>query len=305
MNCFQWSSRASEHLDGLLPPPELRQASAHLDTCADCSHKFEHFRRLSQLMGEKRRTPLPLSIRKQPTSWFPHKLSGVSALSSWERLPWIIRSAMEGFGVAFVVFAVIAMTPKIRELYERGLTSGMETTSIKDLLGDSRGNKDDTPTLVRGKDATDPAEPAPPEEFSSEGEGDEGSIISNDEQTIRGAEIWRFNLLTDSPHEIQPKITTALINMGVPKSTHGLGGTEAPGGIQFDLLVPSSIVGGLKGMLVKFVTQPSSNQSEGDSNAENQPEEHIQRSPFTWFRNRSKRPLPEGKTRIVIWLSQI
>jgi hypothetical protein len=101
-------------------------------------------------------------------------------------------------------------------------------------------------------------------------------------------------LKTDSLREMQPRIVAILVGLDVPKETPGIGGIEAPGGIQFDLVVPSSAVASLMAQLKKLPT--SSRDAAADSVGTP--------TAFTWYKNKSKRKLANGKARVVIWLSQ-
>lgn len=213
--------------------------------------------------------------------------------------------------MAIVVFVILAMTPKIRQIYEQGLDRGMNPMNLKDLLGQSESGVDDAPKLSRGRELIDPQtqpdQNTAPEEDFVESEGmDEDTIIVDAGSSVGNGEIWRFNIRTDSPKDVQPRLTAALIHLGVAKQTPGLGGVEAPGGIQFDILVSKTLVQNLKNVLQKFAqTSPTSSPESSSTEGEVQENTTPKQEPFTWFRNRSKKQIPDGKTRVVIWLFQI
>jgi hypothetical protein len=145
--------------------------------------------------------------------------------------------------------------------------------------------------LARGKGDADDTEELASSEGDSEGaDGSAGVDVDSDVQ-VGKAEIWRFNLKTDAPAIVRGQILKALKDTGVPENTPGIGGVEAPGGIQFDLLVPISVIAPLKGQLERLAGRPSENLPFNET--------------FTWYKNRSKKPIPNGMSRVVIWLSQI
>jgi hypothetical protein len=133
---------------------------------------------------------------------------------------------------------------------------------------------------------------------SDEGEDHHHAEVTVDPNLQVGkSEIWRFNIKTDSPALVRTKIMKAFEEVGIKKETPGYGGIEAPGGIQFDLIVPQDSIPQLKAQLEQL-SQP-----------QNPSEDPAQRgssgSTFTWYKNRSKKPIPPGTSRMVIWLSQM
>jgi hypothetical protein len=100
-------------------------------------------------------------------------------------------------------------------------------------------------------------------------------------------------LKTVSPDELRPKVIQALIEMNIPNTTVGINGMQVPGGIEFDLVLPQSAVPNIKKALQKLT--PHSNDSQDESSASES---------FSWYKVKSKRKLPEGKSQVVIWLAQ-
>ena len=86
---------------------------------------------------------------------------------------------------------------------------------------------------------------------------------------------------------------TILTDLKIPANTPGIGGIEAPGGIQFDLIVPQTVIPDLKQALEKIAPAPPKDQ-EGSPFGET----------FTWYKKKSKNPLAVGQTHVVIWLAQ-
>lgn len=115
---------------------------------------------------------------------------------------------------------------------------------------------------------------------------------------IGDSEIWRFNVKTDSPREMRPKIVEALTQLSKDPKFPGIEGVEAPGGIQFNLILPKEMILDLKNEIRKISYRSTSSPGEQYS-------EQSVREIFTWYRNKSRKRIPKGQTQVVIWLSQI
>jgi hypothetical protein len=315
MNCFEWQSRSSDYLDGTLIGPQKKEADEHIDSCKECSEKYKHYRLILTSIASQPRSTLPVPIRKSPFSATLPRIDLQRSRSRWERTPWFIRTGAEGVGIAFIILFIVAMVPRVRSLYEKSIERRLDAFSVADLSLDNEAAKESgagpAVPLARGK-TYKPTEgesqdtSAPGDEFSGENEDDEDSAAGagtdgNDSVHVGSSEIWRFSIKTDSPHEIRPKVVQLLTDLGVSAQTPGVGGTEAPGGIQFDLLVPQGIVANLKHQLQKIAPSPA---SVHDANA-SEASEMATRETFTWYKNKSKRKIPAGKARVVIWLSQM
>ncbi len=283
MNCFEWQNHVSDYLDGKLKPDCKEFADQHIKQCQSCAEKHHHYLKIIDSISNQKKSALPPPIRKSPFSVpLPH-FSLASRKERWSKTPWYVRSGVEGLGITFTILFVIALIPKIlpkvKNLYERGMNNKIEIFSSDDYKLDS---ETEIP-LARGNlTMTNPNKGPAEEDFASENES-LGESATEEGAQAHMQEIWRFNLKTDSPLETRVKIIELLKKAGLSSQTSGIGGTEAPGGIQFDLMVPQSVITSLKEDLQKIVI--------GDA--------------FTWYKNKSKRLIAPGKARIVIWLSQI
>jgi hypothetical protein len=321
MNCFDWQNRASDYLDGSLTGAPKRQADEHLESCSDCRERHQHYRLILTSIASQPRSSLPVPIRKAPLqAALPRLDLARMGRSRWEQVPWYIRTTAEGTGIVLLILLGISYGPKLRALFERNLERGINIGELADTVGSGDASEASALNLPlsRGKQLpTGPGDPAqtgaagsaPAADTDSfaggeSGEGDDedasveggGSDDTQDDANVRvgSQEIWRFNMKTDSPHEIRPKIVQLLTDLNIPTSTPGLGGTEAPGGIQFDLLLPQSVVPALKKQLQRLAPPT--------------PEGLLTSTiggTFTWYKNRSKHPIPAGQTHVVIWLSQM
>lgn len=310
MNCFEWRNRAGDHLEGTLSPGVRREADSHLAECSPCQESAERYRRMTQALANHRRSPLPIPLRKDP-------LASPLLKAQWKTLfrrskaalpgaapTWWMRTGAEGTAVALALLLALALAPRARTLYERALERRLDAFPVADLdpTASSPSNSGGAPSPARGKlDADAASGPAAREDFTGE-YGEEEDSESNsgnsadDQAQVGASEIWRFNLKTDSPREVQPRVIQLLKSLGVPSSTPGLAGIEAPGGIQFDLLVDPSVIGPLRNGLRKLI--PGAPAAAADT----APAANAQ---FTWYKNKSKTRMAAGKTRIVIWLSQV
>ncbi len=319
--CFKWHTRASDILgsSGGAESPgeetipartaELRAAEAHLRDCGTCGERFKHYRLLLNTLAHQPRSTLPVPIRKAPlAASLPRLDMSAVGRSRWESLPWYVRTAAEATGIISMILIAIVAAPRLRNLYnqatERRLSEFAELFRRGDLGTDEVASLN-VPASARGKVAgADGAdfetegedEEATPEEEVSEDPKESVSFETETGEKIRvgNSEIWRFSLKTDSPAELRPKIVEAITSLRVAEDTPGIGGIEAPGGIQFDLIVPKGVIPALRGKLQKLAPKAPPELASSPAG-----------TTFTWYKNRSKRPIPSGKTRIVIWISQM
>jgi hypothetical protein len=272
-----------------------------------CSKKHNRYRLLLTSIAGQPRSALPPEIRKSPFSAGLPKLDWLQpGRTRWEHIPWYIRTTLESTGIIAIILIAVSAGPRLRALYERSIERSLNDFS------DSMNSSDapDAAPLTRGTSAqTTSAETMADTYAAGEGggeAGDEAGDASDSEEEVPvdvadtsdikvgNSEIWRFNLKSDSPREIRPQIAKILADSGLGVSAPGVGGTEAPGGIQFDLLVPKSAVSGLKKQIQQLAPPAP---ADAGNNSMSQT--------FTWYKNKSKQPIPAGKARIVIWLSQV
>jgi hypothetical protein len=129
--------------------------------------------------------------------------------------------------------------------------------------------------------------------------GEEADEISGEDESPQSAvhagqpQLWRFTLKTVSPDELRPQVIKALQELNIPPHTHGLAGTQVPGGIEFDLILPQTIVPNIKHALEKIIPGAA-----GDKDSP------VGSEIFSWYKVKSRKKLPEGTSKVVIWLSQ-
>lgn len=249
--------------------------------------------------------PLPEDLKSDPLhAETQHAGVGPRGTRLWRKIPWPIRTALEGTSIVLVVLMGVSAGPKIREFYERELNQSLRDLTQTFFQGKRTDAELSDVRLGRASSESRDAHEESGQDFMDEAASDD-SLYSESEidlpvvdpksaVKVGSREIWRFNLKTDSPRELRMKVVQVLQHLKIDPETPGLGGIEAPGGIQFDLIVPQSAVPGIKAELERIA--PSAPEGTTDAALSNS---------FTWYKNLSRRPIPAGKTRVVIWLSQI
>ena len=299
MNCFNWQKDASDYLDGILAPPEREAADKHLAECKTCSEKHQRYRLLITSIASQPRASLPLEMKKSPfSSVLPRFGQHQPGKSRFDFVPWYIRTTVEGTAIIAVILLTVTAGPRMRSLYEHSIEKSLSDFSDSNgLPADAvenaplaRGNVIDAAPIAGGADTY------AGEDDNAASESDAGEVVVDPTSNIRvgTAEIWRFNLKSDSPRAMRTQVAKILAAAGISAATPGLGGIEAPGGIQFDILVPQAAIPVFKRELQKIA--PAAPLGVGDN---------PMAETFTWYKNKSKAPMPSGKSRVVIWLSQI
>ena len=316
MNCFEWRMLAGDYSEGLIPATQRKLADSHLDTCKACKGRLSHLRELTTALSHQPRQTLPMAIRKAPLAFTPPRIEALNRKSRWETTPWLVRSSIEGLSIGLALLMLVIFIPRARNLYERSLERRLDAFSLIDFfrgnhtagetenpgVGLSRGKVQESGPEVPAAGTVDPT--AAVDDFAGGENGEDTSETTSDDGVQVGrAEVWRFNIKTESPREMRPKIVNLLLAQGLTKTTAGIGGVEYPGGIQFDLLVTSGIVANLRPALKKIAIASST--AAATASAENDSSDPMSGVNFTWYKNKSKRPMPAGKTKIIIWLSQM
>lgn len=249
---------------------------------------------ITSKLAHQPRISLPEETKKNPLSKKRTTAKSFKArLAQWRKSPWYIRVSVEGIVISVTILGLVLSVPKLRQLYEKNLDRRLESYNVEELAPE-RGN---TPFLG----AKLPQQPAIGAIAEPEGDGgdEEAEDIKEEPLSpvkIHEGEIWRFYIKTESPLEMRTKIAKILQSLAIHEDNPGFRGLEAPGGIQFDLLVGKDTVIKLRqemDSLAKAVLSEAGNEA------------LTLNQVFTWYRGRSKKPIPSSKTRVVIWLSQI
>ena len=153
--------------------------------------------------------------------------------------------------IVFVVSMAISSGPRLRYLYERKMERSL--TEYNEGFENSEGDPSappgataqecvaqmahvptplalQLPLAVSGKPTAEAFAPTDvSEDADSEDEEGESDDADTPEIHVGKAEVWRFNMKTDSPRDIRPKITQLLTDLKVPASYRGHRRHRSPG----------------------------------------------------------------------------
>lgn len=302
MNCFEWSCLTSDYLDGTLIGAKKRAADQHLENCPHCEIKFSRYRQLLNAINNQNRAQLLSQVN--PVGWYEQVLKWLKPHpTKHHSTPWFIRGSVEGIGMAVVVLGIVVAIPKLKTFYDlqRQKRLSAYLDPLQSPLSVSEMSADNPPVTSLGAPNTEALE----SEFETD-EAHEDIPPPSPQKPLLSTqlgEIWRFGIKTPSPKELRPEILKVLQSVQAEFSPLKKGGVEAPGGIQFDALIPKDKSLALKDQLQELARLHQSEPPEGATPAA--AEVNTSHAQFTWYKNRAKKPMPAGKTRVIIWLSQI
>lgn len=307
MNCFHWQSNLSDYLDGLMIGAQKSEIDDHVEGCKDCAEHYQHYRTLQTLIGGLERYHMPVTLQKSPLER-PLAKGNEKPSSSlqewWIRRPWYVKFLLEGVAVVLVAFVVVKSAQKIIAWQEKTIDDQFEKI-------DSQPQEASQVNLPPGfaKNAPNAAKSGSPSESASSesGDSDDDSVAplddyaeddegAGDNVEVGKSEVWRFYLKTDSPPDVRNQVVAILKQLNLFDQTPNTLGMEAPGGIQFDVLAGSTDVATLKHAIEKLNPRQNDVDAVGSSPLS---------QPFTWYKKKSREPLPTGKARVIIWLSQL
>lgn len=283
MECFNIQYYLSQYHSQSLPPQTLGDFESHIKKCTSCSSNIKRTQEIAHLIAQTPFAKLDINALKKRSI----KLSDLKPKDLfrytkqwWAQLSPLIRLLAEAGLIAFIITVGIRLGPQLKKIYETRMDY-----QLKALIAE--GENTDSPSLQRGKLDIDSTYDS---EFSdvAEEESDTTALAKTSK-----AEVWRFNIKTDNPAAFRNQVIRFLSrDLRLGKETANIGGIEAPGGIQFDIVIESKHIPTLKSKLEEL-----------SQNSQNTDSTYGQL--FTWYKSRTKKPLPVDHARIVIWLSQI
>jgi hypothetical protein len=323
LSCFDWETQASSFLDGTLTPGMLKSAEAHLESCKECRERHQRYRLILESLASLRRYPAPAELKYEREASDKRRpiRPATRGWSRTDRFTRPITRAMRSLSgrtwgwlsLSLLGFLVLTALPKLQSLYDSRLQKRLDAVNFAELpvtqsppqeqtSEEDLANFDDFSGDEGEEDAgagqTDSDTGTHLKSASWEGEWDPSKWKeASTRPTTTGAQVWRFIIRTDSPQDLRAKVHEALLEAGVSPQSRMIHGFVAPGGIQFDVLAPASAISELKDALQKL------SDAHSPTNDQQAAESPYPTQPFTWYRNRSKRPLPAGAARVVIWLS--
>jgi hypothetical protein len=301
LSCFDWSNLAAEYLDGSLAPGMKRRADEHLVECRECSERHQHYRLILESLRSLPRTPTPSDLQHELESQAP-RLALTSAsplLKVWKAsLQSILKSPRTATVAAAIIagLALLGALPKIRSFYEQRIQQRLDSSNFAELpiTGQSPLANEDSIDEFISEDVD--------EEEDSGGDLVEASLQDGSIKKASAPQVWRFILRSDSPQEMRAKIHRSLLDARALPTSRFLNGFAAPGGIQFDAFVPTENIERLRDQLASIVDQKGTAVTPAGEAESQGP---YPTSPFNWYKNKSKRPLPAGAARVIVWISLI
>jgi hypothetical protein len=301
LSCFDWSNLAAEYLDGSLAPGLKRRADEHLTECRDCSERQQHYRLILESLRSLPRTTTPSDLQHELEMQAP-RLALTSAsplLKVWKAsMESMLKSPRTASIAASILagLAILGALPKIRSFYEQRIQQRLDSSNFAELplTGQPSDSADESVDEFISEEVED--------DDDSAGDLVEASLQNGTTKKAGAPQVWRFILRTDSPQEMRAKIHRTLVDAQALPTSRFLNGFAAPGGIQFDAFVPLENIDRLKNELSTFVDQKAAS---AGTNANEDSQGPYPTSPFTWYKNKSKRPLPAGAARVIVWISLI
>ncbi|MBU6374971.1 MAG: zf-HC2 domain-containing protein [Bdellovibrionales bacterium] len=295
MTCFDWHNLSSEYLDGSLAPVLKRKADDHLAQCSDCHERHQHYRLILESLHSLTRIGVPNEVQHELETGVSQSKTTSNSLFPWvspAAIKAILRSPrtiVPGF-LIICGLVILAALPKIRSIYETRLQKRLDSNNFAELSL-SQVHAIHSPSTTEVSDEFSGDEDYAGDEMESASQEDSNGEADSASSGVQSpSQLWRFNLRTDSPQEIRSKIQQTLHQSGALPSSRYIHGFLAPGGIQFDALIPADKVKDLQEELASYALAKDAQKTTANK-------------PFTWFRNKSKRVLPPGTARVVIWLS--
>jgi hypothetical protein len=213
---------------------------------------------------------------------------------------------VESFLVSALIAGVLLAGPKLRTIYEKNIQKRLQSFDMEELAADPGRPIPFQVPVPGGGGATSTCDPAdvtckPVQDESNvtdDAEGTEAVAAESESNTeeqapeaglkVGASEIWRFSLRGENLREVRSRVVRLLASKSPDAA-----GLEAPGGVQFNLLVPQDqVLTIMKGLRLLAEESAASSQVSREN-------------AFTWFRNASKTPIPAGQTRVIIWISQL
>ncbi len=301
LSCFDWSNLAAEYLDGSLAPGMKRRADDHLVECRECSERHQHYRLILESLRSLPRTPTPSELQHELESQAPRlALTSASPLFKvWKAsLQSILKSPRTAsVGAAIVAgLALLGALPKIRSFYEQRIQQRLDSSNFAELpiTGQTPLTSEESIDEFISEDVD--------EDEDAGGNLVEASLQDGTMKKASAPQVWRFILRSDSPQEMRARIHRSLMDARALPSSRFMNGFAAPGGIQFDAFVPTENIERLREQLATLVDQKG---APAMSAPDSESEGPYPTSPFTWYKNKSKRPLPAGAARVIVWISLI
>ena len=296
INCFGVKAHLSELLDGTLLPGLRKEFDLHIESCPQCTQRLAHQRALIQAIAGISRQQLPLAFRQNPEQYRPRRLGWYHRSKDWRALPAPLRGGIEAIAIASGILILILMIPRARLVYETSIRDQLEALKISEFL---RRTVEPQTGPTQSLAATEDSEDDVSSEYA------EDSETTDDAPGAQRGEVWRINVRVANLRDAQTRAQEILAKNGASRVESGALGIDAPGGVQFDLMIALEKVSDIrKSFRTLALPDPEPADATGSDITESTKPLPLRQS-FTWYKSRSKEPVPEGKARLVIWISQM
>jgi|GEM_PF-1222571 len=313
--CFHQQSLNAAYWDGTLNPGEREAIEKHINECGLCRESFRRIGKLRECMQNHPRLLLPAEVRGHRIALEPLQRDLRTRTLALSEIPFFFRTGAESLLITLAILLAVALVPRIQRLYESSMNQRLDAlianNSEESGVSPPPARRADIGSATAGQGDFSEEELTSSEELApmaAEGDSDLDEPTASSATTdapgsgAGPSEVWRFSLRTPSPREARARIIKKLSDLGATsEDTPGFGGVEAPGGIQFNLVVDRKWLGEIRGTL-RDINGPVSGDDRNQARTQNP---LAAAEPLKWYRVASKNPLPPGKTRIIIWLSQI
>ena len=133
MSCFHFQSRLSEFLDENLDKHHRTKIENHLKNCKNCEERLNHYESIINSLKNLPKASVPPQLKKNLKKYSLPRIQLIwMNLGKWEKLPWYVRTFLEGVAIVALVLIGISSAPRLRTLYEKSVEH-----SLKDYRDDS------------------------------------------------------------------------------------------------------------------------------------------------------------------------
>ena len=290
MNCFEWGVHIVEDLDQSLEPAIEKDFRNHEKACFFCrerkSRQTKIYETLRKLPGSVWQSAENFSENK--TEFISHSSEALTLKRRWETIPWYFKILIESLGVITFSFLIVRSGQWVIRSRDNKIDHQIEQIDFSPEIKATQGQPPGLATSAKLQTQDDSA--VPQDDYAEDDEGDTSVEVGR-------SEVWRFYIKTDTPSELRNQVIATLKEIRIFDGTPGTAGIEAPGGIQFSFNLKQTDVNSLKLSLEKLAPKPI-------QASQNQAESSLSQ-PFTWYKKKSREPVPAGQSHIIIWLSQL
>ncbi len=267
---------------------------------------IDYRRKQLQRQLHEEKLPLPdlknFDPKNMALSTINHQVNH-SMIQTLGKLPIIVRFLIETAAVLGVLFLLMWIIPEMRNRYENTIQKRINDYLIEASLIDSpapTGTSKGPKTVIPSTDSVQNDTGDAPELISS------SSTPPNSKKTPRvvEGETWRFSFTGSMTNEIEAGVTGIFKTLSLEQNKP----VTVPGGIQFDLVLPTQSLLNLKNDLEEMTQQiQRKSQSNAGKSSESNAPSGLGAVNMSWYkkRNMGTRKIPSGNVQVIIWISTL